>query len=139
MLKRFLFSTTSEGTVLRELSMTALRVFFGLAMALGHGLSKMPINEKFVGGVAAMGFPYPSLFAWLAALSEFGGGLLIAFGFATRGGALAVAFTMSVAVFLRHAQDPFGMKELAFTYLFLAVVFLVRGAGRYSVDRLIKI
>lgn len=138
MFKRFLFSTTFERTALQDLSITALRAFFGLSMAFGHGLGKIPVGDQFVAGVGALGFPYPVVFAWSAALSEFVGGILIALGFATRGGALVITATMTVAAFLRHASDPFRAKELALLYLFIALVFLVRGAGRYSVDRFVK-
>lgn len=133
---RRLFAVTVERSLLAELAVTALRVFYGLALALGHGLSKLPPSERFVGGVGEMGFPAPTLFAWAAALSEFGGGLLVALGLFTRLGALGIAGTMAVAAFIRHAQDPFGDKELALVYFVVALVFLVRGAGKFSVDYL---
>ncbi|HRO68369.1 MAG TPA: hypothetical protein PL182_12440, partial [Pseudobdellovibrionaceae bacterium] len=69
MLKAFLFTVTREGNLPTEISMTALRVFAGLAMALGHGMGKLPPSDGLIGGVTAMGFPGPLAFAWLAALS----------------------------------------------------------------------
>lgn len=136
-MRAFLFGGTREAGLPAEISMTALRVFAGLAMAFAHGWMKVPPPEMFVGGVAALGFPAPALFAWMAALAEFAGGLLLAAGFLTRPAALSVAVTMAVAAFGAHAADPFARKEMALLYLFVALIFVFRGAGRLSVDRLI--
>jgi len=114
-----------------------LRVLMGLAIAY-HGYGKVfgghivPLTE----GLTKMGFPLPSLFAWLAALSEFAGGLLIAFGFGTRIAALFVFVTMAVAFFVAHAKDPFQVKELAYLYGVVAGALILTGGGRFSIDRL---
>ena len=39
-----------------------------------------------------------------------------------------------VAVFVQHAADPFGKKELALLYLVPALTLLFTGAGRFSLD-----
>lgn len=137
-MKRILFSITPESGPLAELSVTALRVFAGLAMAFGHGIGKLPPSQGLIDGAGAMGFPMPVVFAWAAALSEFLGGIFLALGFCTRLSALMIAFTMAVAGFVRHAPDPFKAKELAFLYLVVMLVFVFRGAGRISVDRFIR-
>lgn len=90
--------------------------------------------EGFTRGVAQMGFPLPEFFAWAAALSEFAGGIFIVLGLYTRPAAFFVTLTMAAAVFLRHAGDPFSDKELALAYGAAAVMFLIAGPGRYSVD-----
>jgi uncharacterized membrane protein YphA (DoxX/SURF4 family) len=41
---------------------------------------------------------------------------------------------MAVAVVIRHAGDPFGNRELALLYGVIALLFLLAGPGRYSVD-----
>jgi putative oxidoreductase len=68
--------------------------------------------------------------------------LLVMAGFATRFAAAPVVFTMAVAAFVVHANDPWTMgqglsKEPALLYLtpFLALIFT--GAGKFSVDGLI--
>ena len=114
--------------------LAVLRVFAGLSMALAHGLGKVPPSEGLIQATAGMGFPLPGLFAWAAALAEFGGGLLLALGLATRPAAVFVGSTMAVAAFIRHAADPFGMQEKALLYLVIAVTFVLIGAGKYSVD-----
>lgn len=134
-MKRLFCSTTFENKFAAELTMTLLRVFVGLALAFGHGLGKLPPGDGFVAGVGALGFPVPIAFAWAAGFAEFVGGLFLALGLLTRPAALAVAFTMAVAAFGQHANDPFKVKELALTYFFVALVFTVRGSGKFSFDR----
>lgn len=114
------------------------RVAIGLTMAFGHGLGKIPPQGNFVGALTSMGLPAPELLAWGAGLAEFGGGLLIALGLASRLSSAALGVTMAVAFFIAHAADPFATKELAFVYLASCVLIFCAGAGKYSVDNLIK-
>ncbi len=117
--------------------MLILRVLFGLAMAFGHGLSKMPPSEKLIQGVMTMGFPAPVFFAWSAALAEFAGGILIALGLLTRPAAASLAITMFVAFFIAHGGDPFAKKELALLYLGASIVIMMMGAGKFSLDHVL--
>lgn len=121
-----------------DLGLLVFRVFVGLTMAFAHGLGKMPPSEQMLGGVAAMGFPVPIVFAWSAALSEFLGGLLIAGGLFTRPAAAFLGFTMMIAAFVAHAADPFQKKELALLYLAACVLLAFMGPGRFSLDRWIR-
>jgi putative oxidoreductase len=138
MVKRILFGGAEIGSTAANVGLVMLRVFSGLAMAFGHGLGKIPPSEFMVGAVTKLGFPLPGLFAWAAALGEFGGGLLIAAGAFTRPGAFLMGFTMLVAGFMQHAADPFKKKELAFLYLAVSIALLLVGSGRYAVDAWIR-
>ncbi len=115
----------------------ALRVFMGLGIAY-HGYGKVFGGHMtmLTEGLVKMGMPAPTLLAWLAALSEFAGGLCIALGFGTRIAAFFVFFTMCVAFFKAHAADPWQVKELAFLYGSVALGLILTGAGRYSLDAL---
>ena len=137
-MRRFLFATTVDVRLLDEAALTLLRVFTGLSLALAHGLGKVPPSAGFVDGVAGLGFPMPVVFAWAAALSELVGGALLALGLLTRPAALAIAGTMAVAAFLRHAGDPYAKQELALFYLVVALLFAVRGANRLSLDHVVS-
>lgn len=121
-----------------NVGLAALRIFTGLAMSLAHGIGKLPPSERFIEAVGRQGFPLPALFAWAAGCSEAIGGVFLAAGFMTRISAFFVAFTMAVAGLVAHAADPFGRKEKALMYLFIALMYMLVGAGRYSIDGLIK-
>ena len=121
-----------------NIAMTILRVFAGLGMSFGHGMGKIPVSDRFIEGVANLGRPFPSFFAWAAAISEFLGGILLALGLLTRPSALFLSITMFVAAFLRHADDPFSGKEKALLYMFVFILFLLTGSGEYGTDHVLR-
>lgn len=137
MLRRILFGSEISGTALATLGLTLLRMFAGIGL-ITHGLGKLPPSAQFVSGVAAIGFPLASVFAWAASLSEFAGGACLIVGLFTRPAAFFVLFTMCVALFGVHFNDPFGKKELALLYAFIALGFLLMGAGSWSIDALLR-
>ena len=132
--RSFLFGPPSPRGV--DAGLLALRVGMFALLAFAHGLGKIPPSEGFVGATASLGFPVPVLFAWAAALAEFAGGLLLAVGLLTRPAALFVGFTMLVAFVGTHGAALTGENsgEMAFLYLVGALVLLLTGPGRYSVD-----
>lgn len=136
--ENFLFGGESASSKSADLGRAALRVFMGLALALTHGLGKLPPLDGFVEGVADLGLPAPGFFAWMSGLAEFVGGLLLAAGLLTRPASLFVVINMTVAILLWHASDPFGGREKALLFGFLALMYLLAGAGRYSADALIR-
>jgi putative oxidoreductase len=98
-------------------------------------MGKVPPSSGFIERVGEMGFPAPVLFAWLSGLAEFGAGLLLAIGLATRPAALYVALNMCVVFFIAHGGDSFGQRERPFLFLAIFLFFALSGGGRYSVDR----
>lgn len=137
-MKKWLLGGVEFQSLMPNVSITLLRLFTGLALAFGHGLGKIPPSERFVEGVAKLGFPLPSLFAWSAGSAEFFGGLLLAAGLLTRPSAFFIFITMTVAAIMRHANDPFAVKEKALLYGFVALVFLIVGCGKYGLDAVIS-
>lgn len=51
-----------------------------------------------------LGLPFPALMAWMAALTEAGGAILLLFGLATRWISIPLMITMIVAAFTVHIQ-----------------------------------
>jgi putative oxidoreductase len=135
-MKSLLFGGAKFNSVAGDFGLLVFRVFVGLSLALAHGWGKVPPGGEFVKGVTALGFPAEA--AWLTMLTEFFGGLALAAGFATRPAALAMIVNFSVAGFMAHAADPYLRKELPFMFLAAAIMFLFVGAGRFSIDRLLK-
>jgi putative oxidoreductase len=143
----------------RDIALLVLRST-GLLLALGHGWGKVVSlstggGDRFIQGVAGMGFPLPVLFAWAAALAELVGGLCVALGLGTRVAAGFAAFTMAVAAFVRHkaharllvwaglasASDEtlkaWGNPELALVYLAIFASIALAGGGRLALDSLL--
>ena len=114
-----------------------LRVLAGLGMVY-HGYGKVFGDMSgLIKGVEAMGFPYPAVFAWAAAMAEFAGGIMLVVGLCTRSAATLIFITMSVAAFVTHGGDPFSKKELALAYWTMAGALVFTGAGKISIDHLI--
>jgi len=89
----------------------------------------------------------PALFALLAIAAEFAGSIGLIAGFLSRVSAFGIAVTMLVAAFMVHAPNGFFMnwagnqKGEGFEYHFLAIglalVVIISGAGKWSIDRLL--
>jgi putative oxidoreductase len=90
---------------------------------------------------ASLGFEPGYLFATLIALLEFAGGLMLAVGLLTRPVAAAVVVFMAVAVVEIHWPNGIFWTDKGFEYPLmwgvLALAFVIRGGGRYSMDALI--
>jgi putative oxidoreductase len=114
-----------------------LRAVMGAAFVL-HGWPKVQNPLGWMGSEA----PVPGVLQALAAVAEFGGGLALIAGLFTRLAALGIAGVMIGALALVHVPQghPFVGKpgapssELAAVYLACAVLFLLAGPGRYSID-----
>jgi putative oxidoreductase len=80
----------------------------------------------------------PASFAVLAGAIELGGGLALALGLATRAAASLVVALMAVAVLQVHLGNGFfwtdGGYEYPLLWGLLALSFVIRGGGRYSID-----
>ncbi|MBK8175116.1 MAG: DoxX family protein [Rhodospirillales bacterium] len=83
----------------------------------------------------------PPWIAVLAGLVEFGGGLLLALGLVTRVAAALVAGLMTVAVIQVHVPNGFFWTEGGYEYPLLwgilALSFVIRGGGRFSLDAVV--
>ena|SRR3989338_2639334 len=128
-----------ENGFLLHIGLFWLRILMGAGIAY-HGYGKLFGGqlEMLTQGLTSMGILYPVYFAWAAALSEFLGGIFVAFGVLTRFSALLVFATMGVAAFVAHASDPFLKKELALAYWTMSGMLILTGGGNISVDKLIK-
>lgn len=148
-IKRMLFGGDGAATRFGDIGLTLLRAAVGLGIAIGHGYGKVfgddgfGPSKEFISGVVEMGFPAPMLFAWMAALTEFLGGLLVAAGLLTRPAAFFLAGNMAVAAFIAHKDAPFWAaggpnKEFALLFFVPFVMLIFTGAGRYSVDAFLR-
>ena len=102
----------------------------------GHGL------EGTGQWMASIGLEPGYLMALGAGSAEFLGGLALLIGLLTRPAAVALAFTMIVAIVTVHLDNGLFMSnngyEYALTLLVAAVALAIQGGGRFSVDALLS-
>jgi putative oxidoreductase len=120
-----------------NLAFLILRVVIGSVM-LTHVLEKLSM----LFGSNPIQFPDPVCIGATASLAftvfaEVVCSFLLIFGIATRFAATVLLINMAVAVLIIHAQDAFGVKELAVLYLLTYLIIAIVGAGKISIDNLI--
>ena len=74
----------------------------------------------------------------LAIFGELACSMAFIIGFLYRLAMIPMIFTMCVAFFIVHGNDPFAVKELAFVYLVVFVLMYIIGPGKFAVDRWIS-
>jgi putative oxidoreductase len=92
---------------------------------------------SFRGNVEGMGMPMPGMMAWVAALAEFGGGILLILGWLTRPAALIISGNMVVAITRVHWKNGLvgqGGYEFPLSLLASLVALLLTGPGAISID-----
>lgn len=129
---------------LDPLALPLLRIVTGLLL-VPHGAQKLfgwfggPGLTGMAGWLDSIGYSPGFLFALIAGLIEFVGGLALAFGFLTRVAAASVVALMVVIVFGFHWSAGFfwtdGGWEYPALWAFAALVFAIKGGGALSVDR----
>ena len=137
-IKDMLFGTAITSSPAGDLGLLLLRVFTAVALAVNHGFMKMPPSDGFIERVGEMGFPAPVFFAWMSGIAEVVGSLLLALGLMTRPVALLILINMAVVSFLASAGDDFGQREKPLLFLSVALLYTLLGAGRYSLDAMIR-
>jgi len=128
------------------LGLLILRVGVGLTIA-GHGAQKLFGwfgGSGITGTAAAMdrvGFKPSPLWAWVAGLGEFGGGVLLVLGLLSPLGAFAVTGAMVVAIVSSHLSKGFwnrsGGIEFPLMIAVPALALTFMGAGAYSLDEVL--
>lgn len=133
---------------MRDGGLFVLRLVMGGLMA-GHGAQKLfgsfggPGLEGTAGWLESMGLKPGKPWAFAAALSEFGGGVLSTLGLFHPLGPLAATGGMIMATVKGHWGKPIwatqGGGELAVTDLAIALALALTGDGRFSLDHLLGI
>jgi len=127
------------------------RLTLGLVM-FPHGAQKALGSFGGYGFSATMNFftgqlHIPALFAFLAIAAEFAGSIALITGFFSRVSAFGIAIVMLVATLTVHGSNGFFMnwagnqKGEGFEYHLLAIglalVVIISGGGKWSIDRLL--
>ena len=111
---KFLFPMKPDGTAI-SLLLLALRLLFG-GLLLSHGMQKWTNFDSM-----SASFPDPlgvghSISLGLAIFGELACSIGFIFGALYRLAMIPMIFTMGMAFFVIHGNDPFSLKELAFIY-----------------------
>jgi putative oxidoreductase len=125
------------------LGLLILRLGIGLILA-AHGAQKLfgvwggPGMTKWAQSVQRLRIRPATPWAWVAALSEFGGGLLLGLGLLSPIGSLAIIGAMLVAIATVHLSKGFwaskGGFEFNLSLIVGAAALAFTGPGRYSLD-----
>lgn len=128
-------------TKYRDFGLLLLRVGLGFMFAFVHGWPKLiagPAKWTELGGAMRhLGINFaPEIFGLMAALAEFGGGILLILGLLFRPACAALTFTMIVAavMHLKLQGTLFAAAHpIELGIVFLALIFI--GPGRFSLDK----
>ena len=136
MIYNFLFPTRPN-TAKVSLFLLAVRIIFGILL-MNHGIQKWTNFQE----LSAV-FPDPlgvgsPLSLGLAIFGELACSMAFIIGFLYRLAMIPMVFTMAVAFFVIHGNDPFATKELAFVYLVVFILMYIIGPGKFAVDRWIR-
>ena len=124
-----------------------LRVTVGIVM-LAHGYNHVFRGGKIAGTgrwFASLGMKPGKLHAWLASLTELGAGTLLVLGLLTPLAAAGVVGVMLVAWITNHLRNGFFIFrpgegfEYVMTLSLTGLAIGALGAGRWSLDRLLRI
>ena len=122
MLYKFLFPSKPDGAATSAI-LLIVRIIFGVLL-MNHGIEKWSNYQE----LSAV-FPDP-----LGVGSPLSLGLAIFGELACSMAMLPMIFTMGMAFFVIHGNDPFAVKELAFIYLVVYVLMYIIGPGKFAVD-----
>lgn len=135
-MKSKLFNSSEESM---KTAIFLLRAGFGIMFIL-HGYPKITggvdtwtwLGESM--GLVGLGFA-PAFWGFMAAISEFIGGILLVLGLLTRPAALFMAFTMLIATIMHIAGgDPLNTVLHPLKGFVAFIALLYSGPGRYAID-----
>lgn len=124
--------------------MLLLRVFLGFAFYQA-GIGKFGHIDNFANFLGSAGLPLPTFQAYLVAVVEAVGGILLLVGFASRFAGFVLMFNMIVAYLIAHfdvvvnllTNPSMFVEQQAFLYLLTAALVFAYGPGLFSLDRLL--
>lgn len=141
LLRRAMALVDALGPGIRWLPLALFRLTVGWVF-LQSGWGKLHNLEGVTQFFASLGIPAAHLQAPLVAGIEFGGGLLLLLGLATRVAAAPLVGVMAVAIGtalwadVEDLSDLFALAEFGYVVILIALVVL--GGGTLSLDALIR-
>jgi putative oxidoreductase len=117
----------------RDVAPLLLRIGVGLIFIYaGWGkLTGIEGTQQFFGNI---GIPLAGIMAWVVAIVEFVGGIMVLVGFRIQIPALLLAFIMVVAIFTTKlgGEDVFRAMRLDLLLLLTSLALVIMGSGKYA-------
>ncbi len=130
-----LFNTDSY----KDLAPLLLRIGVGLIF-IHAGWGKLTGIEGTAGFFDGLGIPLPLVMAWVVAIVEFFGGIMILVGFKIQIPALLLAIIMVVAILTTKlgGDEVFRAMRLDLLLMFCSLALMLTGSGKASIDDMMK-
>jgi putative oxidoreductase len=119
-----------------DLALLLLRLGVGLIFVVA-GWGKLTGIEGVQGFFGNLGIPMAGIMAWVVAIVEFVGGLMVLFGARIRIPSLLLVIIMVVALLTTKLDGEFSAARLDMMLLLTSLSLVILGAGKYSIDSMI--
>lgn len=127
---------------LKDVHLLAVRLILAYGF-YGPAIMKWQNINSIAEWFGEMGIPLPTLNAYMAASTEMAGVVFLTLGLANRIISIPLIFVMIVAIVTVHLGNGFEAGnngfEIPVFYILLLLLVLIYGAGKFSVDYLLKI
>ena len=121
----------------QDLALLMLRIAVGVIF-IYSGYNKLTGIEGTEQFFDKSGIPLPGVMAWVVALVEFFGGIMVLFGAYIQIPALLLMIIMLVAILVVKMEAGFASYRLDLMLLLVNLAFILIGPGNYSVDKKMK-
>lgn len=121
----------------KDVGILLLRLFAGVRLV--YGVIDNVLSWKhmllFRDFLQQFHFPVPLLSAIVSVYAQLLAGIMLAVGWKIRYAAILMIINFLVAIFMVHWGQTFEQMTPALALLFISILFLFYGPGKYSLDR----
>jgi putative oxidoreductase len=121
----------------KDIGVLLLRLFIGVWLIYGvqDNILHWDRMEEFEKFLAGFKFPFPLISAVVSVYAQAIAAVMIILGWKIRIAAIVMIINFIVALLMVHLSHPFNSMIPALSLIFICLLFLFQGAGRFSVDR----
>jgi len=123
----------------KNLALLLLRIGVGLIFVLA-GWGKLTGIENVQGFFGNVGIPMAGIMAWVVAIVEFVGGIMVLIGYKIKVPSLLLAFIMIVAILTVKLGGDGGFSGMRVDIMLLvtSLALAIQGSGGYSVEGMLN-
>lgn len=119
-----------------DLALLLLRIGVGVVFIVA-GWGKLTGIEGVQGFFGNLGIPLAGMMAWVVAIVEFFGGLMVLTGLYAKIPNLLLAVIMVVALFTTKLDGDFSAARVDILLLLMTLALAILGSGKYSINSMI--